>query len=254
MLQDATQPAPPNKPYQGEAHVALLDKLGYVPDDQEGYGSVSQTEEDCLAYAALAGVSEALGRKADARLLRRRALFYRNLFDSDTKFLRPRLSDGSWYAPFDPAGEHGYVEGTGWHYRWLAAQDAAGLIALMGGDGAFNAELDKFFAYPKPQWTGKFYNPYNETDLQAPFLYDYSGQPWKTEARVRELLADAYGTAAERHPRQRRLRDHVRLVRAFRPGPVPGRPHPAHAGDVQPAVPPRRRPPVRALYGPADRD
>ena len=86
------------------------------------------------------------------------------------------------------------MEGSGWHYRWLAAQDAAGLIALMGGDDAFNAQMDQFFAYPKPEWNNRYYNPYNETDLQAPFLYDYSGQPWKTQARVRELLADAYGT------------------------------------------------------------
>ena len=73
-------------------------------------------------------------------------------------------------------------------------QDMAGLIGLFGGDEPFNAELDKFFAYAHPTWTGQFYNPYNETDLQAPFLYDYSGTPWKTQSRVRELLADAYGT------------------------------------------------------------
>ena len=73
-------------------------------------------------------------------------------------------------------------------------QDMAGLIALFGGDDPFNAELDKFFGYTHPGWTGQYYNPYNETDLQAPFLYDYSGAPWKTQARVRELLADAYGT------------------------------------------------------------
>ena len=99
----------------------LLDKIGYIPDDKEGYGSVSQTEEDCLAYAALASVADVAGHKADAACLRRRALFYRNLFDPETKFLRPRPADGSWYAPFDPTQEHGYVEGTGWHYRWLAA-------------------------------------------------------------------------------------------------------------------------------------
>ncbi len=119
---------------------------------------------------------------------------YRNLFDPETKFLRPKLADGTWYGPFDPTKEHGYVEGTGWHYRWLAMQDMAGLIKLFGGDEPFNTEMDKFFSYPKPAWSGQYYNPYNETDLQAPFLYDYSGAPWKTQARVRELLADAYGT------------------------------------------------------------
>ena len=194
MLKDATQSPPPNKPYGGQSNIAFMDTVGYIPDDKEGYGSVSQTEEDCIAYAALASVAAALDRPADARMLSTRALNYRNLFDPATKFLRPRLADGAWYGPFDPAKEHGYVEGTGWHYRWLAPQDVGGLIGLFGGDGPFNAELDKFFAYDHPAWSGRFYNPYNETDLQAPFLYDYSGSPWKTQARVRELLADAYGT------------------------------------------------------------
>jgi len=194
MVLDATQPAPGGKPYQGEANVQSMDTVGYIPDDKEGYGSVSQTEEDCLAYAALASVSASLGKGADARFFAKRALLYRNLFDPETKFLRPRLADGTWYKPFDPTQEHGYVEGTGWHYRWLAPQDVAGLIALFGGDVPFNAEMDKFFGYAHPTWAGQFYNPYNETDLQAPFLYDYSGAPWKTQARVRELLADAYGT------------------------------------------------------------
>ncbi len=194
MVLDATRPAPPGKPYQGESNVQYMDTLGYIPDDKEGYGSVSQTEEDCLAYASLASVAASLGKTADAAFFAKRAKLYRNLFDPETRFLRPRLADGTWYGPFDPAKEHGYVEGTGWHYRWLAMQDMAGLIGLFGGDGPFNAELDKFFAYAHPTWTGQFYNPYNETDLQAPFLYDYSGAPWKTQARVRELLADAYGT------------------------------------------------------------
>ena len=194
MVKDATQPPPPNKPFGGEGNVAYMDTLGYIPDDKEGYGSVSQTEEDCYAYAALASVAASLGKTRDAAFLTQRALNYRHLFDPETKFLRPKLADGSWYKPFDPTQEHGYVEGTGWHYRWLVQHDVGGLITLFGGDAPFNIELDKFFGYTHPTWTGQYYNPYNETDLQAPFLYDYSGAPWKTQARVRELLADAYGT------------------------------------------------------------
>ncbi|MBV9852209.1 MAG: GH92 family glycosyl hydrolase [Armatimonadetes bacterium] len=192
MMKDATQPPPPGKPYGGESNVHYMDQVGYIPDDKEGYGSVSQTEEDCIAYSALASVAASLGRAGDAAYLSKRALNYRNLFDPDTKFLRPRLLNGQWQAPFDPAQEHGYVEGSAWHYRWLAPQDVAGLIRLMGGDDAFNAEMDKFFSYPHPVWDDHYYNPYNETDLEAPFLYDFSGVPWKTQARVRELQADAY--------------------------------------------------------------
>jgi predicted alpha-1,2-mannosidase len=200
MLKDATLPAPPGKPYQGESNVAWMDRVGYIPDDKETYGSVSQTEEDCLAYAALASVAEALGKTDDAASLRKRALGYRNLFDPATRFLRPRTTDGTWVAPFDPAQDHGYVEGSALHYRWLVPQDVAGLIRLFGGDDAFNTQLDAFFAYPHPEWDSHYYNPYNEPDLQAPFLYDYSGEPWKTQAVVRSLLAQAYLTTPEGIP------------------------------------------------------
>ena len=171
-----------------------MNQVGYIPDDKEGYGSVSQTEEDCIAYASLSHVAQSLGLIQNAQFLRQRALNYRNLFDPTTKFLRPKLLDGTWYSPFDGAQERGYVEGSAWQYRWLAPQDMAGLIALFGGNAAFNAQLDQFFAYPHVEWDEVHYNPYNEPDLQAPFLYDYSGAPWKTQARVRELLADAYNT------------------------------------------------------------
>jgi predicted alpha-1,2-mannosidase len=194
MVKDATVAPPPNEPYAGESNVRYMSTLGYIPDDKEGYGSVSQTEEDCLAYAALSSLSKSLGKDDEASFFAERSLGYRNLFDPSTKFLRPRLTDGSWYAPFDPTQEHGYVEGTGWHYRWLAMHDMPWLIAGFGGDDAFNAELDQFFGYPHPEWVGGYYNPYNEPDLEAPFLYDYSGAPWKTQARVRELEADAYNT------------------------------------------------------------
>lgn len=200
MWKDATQRPPPGKPYGGESNVEYIDKLGYIPDDKESYGSVSQTEEDCYAYAALSYVADSLGKASDAAYMRKRALSYKNLFDPETKFLRPRLADGTWRAPFDPSKEPGYVEGTGWHYRWLAPQDVSGLINLFGGDAAFNAAMDTFFGYAAPSWSGQFYNPYNETDLQAPFLYNWSGAPYKTQSRVRELLADAYKTKPDGIP------------------------------------------------------
>jgi predicted alpha-1,2-mannosidase len=200
MYKDATQPAPGGKPYQGEANVQWMDKVGYIPDDKEGYGAVSQTEEDCYAYAALASVAASLGKTDDAALLHKRALNYRNVFDPETKFLRPRKADGTWVTPFDPASDQHYVEGTAWHYRWLATQDMHGLIGLFGGDDAFNTQLDAFFAYPHPEWVGQYYNPYNETDLEAPFLYDYSGAPWKSQAQVRKLIGEVYKTTPDGIP------------------------------------------------------
>ena len=200
MLLDATTSPPPGKPYYGESNIKYMDTIGYIPDDKEGYGAVSQTQEDCIAYAALATVAQSLGKTADAKMLTARAMNYKNVFDPDTKFFRPRNADGTWVSPFDPVSEAHYVEGSGWHYRWLVPEDVQGMINLFGGDETFNTELAKFFGYTKPSWDDHFYNPLNETDLEAPWLADYSGQPWMTQSRVRELMRDAYRTTPDGIP------------------------------------------------------
>lgn len=191
MLKDATTPAPPHKPYAGESAIKYMNQVHYIPDDKEQYGSVSQTEEDCVAYAALAQVEKSLGKTSDARMLIKRALYYRNLFNPKTDFLQPKLLNGKWRTPFHPTQQRGYVEGSAWQYRWLVPQDLHGLIKLMGGDKTFDKNLDAFFQRIVA-WNGRYYNPENETDLEAPFLYDYAGQPWNTQSLVRRLLKDVY--------------------------------------------------------------
>jgi predicted alpha-1,2-mannosidase len=191
MLKDATE-APPAGALYGEADIDDMNTAGYIPDDHCSYGSVSQTEEDCIAYAALAPLADSLGRLSDSQMLQKRAMNYKNVFNPGTGFMQPRLGDGTWRTPFDPAQSEGYVEGSGWQYLWLVPHDVRGLITLIGGDTSFNAKLDTFFAYPKPEWTGAFYNPYNEPDLQAPFLYDWSGAPAKSQAQVRKILGEVY--------------------------------------------------------------
>ncbi len=191
MLKDATQAPPRGKPYAGESNIGYINKLHYDPQDKEGYGSVSQTEEDCYAYSALAGLAQELGKDADAQMLRKRAMYYRNLFDPNTHWMRPRNVNGSWAAPFTPSQSSGYVEGTGWQYQWLVPHDVTGLVNLMGRQ-LFNQRLDLFF-HVINQWNDTNYNPYNEPDLQAPFLYNWSGKPWKTQSLVRRLCASVYG-------------------------------------------------------------
>lgn len=201
LLTDATEPAPPNQPYRGESNVQYMNQVGYIPDDKEGYGSVSQTQEDCIAYAALASVAADLGKAEDATMLTKRSLNYRNVFDPQTKYFRPRLLSGEWRAPFAPPTQRdGYVEGSAAQYRWLAPHDVAGMIDLFGGDDFFNKELDTFFSQFRRDWGGAFYTPDNETDLQAPFLYNFSGQPWKTQELVRRLVREEYGTGPEGIP------------------------------------------------------
>ncbi len=201
MLKDATQAPPPGKPYVGQEGIQWINKLHYVPNDKMSYGSVSQIQEDCIAYASLYYLARQLGKTQDAKMLYQRALYYRNVFDHQDRFFRPRNADGEWVPNFDPARERhekgspptGFIEGSGWHYQWFAPADLAWVIHAMGKN-LFNQRLEKFFSYPKPGWYGQYYNPYNETDLQAPFEFNFSGMPWETQRVVRRVLKENYTT------------------------------------------------------------
>lgn len=191
MFKDATEAPPPNRTYIGEEGIEWMNKVHYIPDDKVRYGSVSQTQEDGEAYASLYYLAKALGRTADAKTMYDRALYYRNVFDPEDRFFRPRDADGQWVPNFDPTKDHGFIEGSGWHYQWMAQWDMAWLVKAMGTD-LFNQRLTEFFDYPKPGWYGQYYNPYNETDLEAPFEFNFSGEPWETQRVVRRVLKENY--------------------------------------------------------------
>ncbi|MGB7189537.1 MAG: glycoside hydrolase domain-containing protein, partial [Acidobacteriaceae bacterium] len=109
-------------------------------------------------------------------------------------------ADGQWVEPFDPSqDEHGFIEGSGWHYQWFAPWDMAWLIHAMGPE-QFNQRLSTFFDYKKPGWYGQYYNPYNETDLEAPFEFNFSGQPWMSQRVVRRILSENYPDAPDGIP------------------------------------------------------
>lgn len=192
MLRDATQSPPPGKPYQGEGAIQWINQLHYVPDDKERYGSVSQLQEDAIAYASLYRLAANIGKTNDAKMLYLRALYYRNLFDPEDRYFRPRNADGQWVQNFDPSlNEHGFIEGSGWHYQWFAPADMAWLIHAVGPD-LFNSRLTTFFSYKVPGWYDNYYNPYNETDLEAPFEFNFSGKPWESQRVVRRILRENY--------------------------------------------------------------
>jgi len=192
MYKDATEAAPPGKPYQGEEGIDWINQVHYVPNDKVKYGSVSQIQEDCIAYASLYYLAKDLGKTADAQKFYDRALYYRNVYNSQDGFFRPRDTNGDWVPNFNPSQEeHGFIEGTGWHYQWLEPGDLAWVIHSVG-QARFNSRLDNFFSYKKPGWYGQYYNPYNETDLEAPFEFNFSGEPWRTEEVVRRVLRENY--------------------------------------------------------------
>jgi predicted alpha-1,2-mannosidase len=192
MLLDSTETPPTDKPYTGQAGIQWINRVHYVPNDKVDYGSVSQIQEDGIAYASLYRLAKVLGKSYDARTLYQRALYERNVFDNKDRFFRPRNADGQWIEPFDPSqGDHGFIEGSGWDYQWMAPWDMAWLIRAVEPDH-FNQRLNEFFNYKEPGWNGQYYNPYNEADLEAPFEFNFSGQPWESQRTVRRILAENY--------------------------------------------------------------
>jgi predicted alpha-1,2-mannosidase len=185
-------------------------------DTDPAHGA-SATMEYALADCALSQMAAALGRKDDAADLAARGRNWRNVWDAATVdgpfkgFPRPRLEDGSWYvAPdggYSPRSQSGFHEGTAWQYQWLVPQDVPGLVAALGGKSAASKRLDVFFAYDtlaadplhaaRKQWVvGAYdyynqyrYNPNNEPDLHAPWMYELIGQPWKTAMVLRAAQA-----------------------------------------------------------------
>lgn len=167
-------------------------KYGYVPLEdpvREAFHrgeQVSRTLEYAYDDFVLANMARALGKSSDEKLLLERAKNYRNVIDPETGFARGRHADGTWATPFDPAGKYPYItEGLPFQYTFFVPQDIEGLIGLTGGREGFIQKLDTLFQK-------KFYDHGNEPSHHIAYLYDYSGAPWKTQERVRQLMDEQY--------------------------------------------------------------
>lgn len=169
-------------------------KYGYIPLEdsvQEAFHKkeqVSRTLEYAYDDFCLAQVAKKMGKQEDYDYFMRRSQNYRNVFDPAVNNMNGRFANGTFTKDFDKNKKMFYItEGTPWQYNWYVPQDVSGLIGLMGGKEKFNSTLDDFFAQGQ-YWHG------NEPGQQIPFLYTYSGQPWKSTRNVREILKTEYGT------------------------------------------------------------
>jgi predicted alpha-1,2-mannosidase len=183
-------------------------RLGWVPSDEEGE-SVSKTLEYSYDDWCVSRLAKALGREEDERAFRRRAGQWRDVFDPATGFARPRLADGTFASPFDPARYgvsarwHDYTEGNAWQYTFAAQHDPEGYARALGGRAALETKLDALFSTPLDAGaaglpvdvTGLIgqYAHGNEPSHHLAYLYTYAGAPWKTEERVRQILDTLYG-------------------------------------------------------------
>lgn len=178
---------------------------GYI-DMEDQRESVSKTLEYAYDDWCIAIMAKALGSSDDYRRYIERAQFYKNVFDSESGFARPR-NNGSWLSPFDPREvNRNFTEANSWQYSFFVPQDISGLIDIMGGSEKFSRKLDQLFTaeskttgFEQLDITG-FIGQYahgNEPSHHIAYLYDYSGQPWKTQYRVRQIMDTFYNATPD---------------------------------------------------------
>jgi predicted alpha-1,2-mannosidase len=189
----------------------LYNKLGYVPYDKGINESGARTLEYAYDDWCIYKLGKALSRP-DKELApyKKHAMNYKNLFDKSILLMRGRMSDGTFIAPFNPLkwGDT-FTEGNSWHYTWSVFHDPQGLINLMGGKDTFNKMMDSIFVQ-SPVFDDSYYHfviheiremqimnfgQYahgNQPIQHALYLYDYSGQPWKTQYWTHQVMNRLY--------------------------------------------------------------
>ena len=179
-------------------------KLGYVPIDREPEAA-SKTVEYAYDDWTIARMARAVGRNDVAATFEQRARNWRNSFDAKSGFVRARKVDGSFRAPFDPTAiNYGsdYTEGNAWQYSWFVPQDQAALTTELGGDAATVAKLDAMFDYDNSKLDyshaediagliGQYIHG-NEPSHHVAYLYSYAGAPWRTQARLKQIVESQY--------------------------------------------------------------
>lgn len=185
--------------YVGNRNLETYMRLGYVPADE---GPVSNTLEYAYDDWCVAQMARSLGEMEDYAYFMQRAQNYRNVYDPSIGYVRPKHAGGPWLQAFVPIigavgkednfGSRDYVEGNAWQFTWFVPHDVQGLIGLMGIDD-FNRRLSEGFAQ-SGNFVSEFVNHSNQPNMQASWLFNYSGKPWLTQKWVREVLDTYYGT------------------------------------------------------------
>lgn len=186
-------------------------RLGYVPYDVDINENVARTLEYAYDDWCIYQLGKKLGKpQKEIEVYKKRALNYRNVFDNEFRLMRGRNKDGSFQSPFNPLkwGD-AFTEGNAWHYTWSVFHDPQGLINLMGGKESFNTMMDSVFNVP-PLFDDSYYKQViheiremqimnmgnyahgNQPIQHMIYLYNYSGQPWKAQYRLREVMDKLY--------------------------------------------------------------
>ena len=185
--------------------------IGYVPYDKGINESAARTLDYAYDDWCIYQLGKALGKpESEIGIFAQRALNYRNLFDPEHRLMRRHTADRTFQTPFNPLKWcDAFTEGNSWHYTWSVFHDPKGLMNLMGGKQEFNHMLDSVFAVP-PVFDESYYGQViheiremqimnmgnyahgNQPVQHMIYLYDYSGEPWKAQHWIREVIDRLY--------------------------------------------------------------
>jgi predicted alpha-1,2-mannosidase len=217
LLKGATQEGvSANAEYIERQALSAYLQLGYVPHDgtelstgavtsmfgqtDRIWGSAATSLEYVTADFAIAQFAAALGDTETCEIFLDRSKGWRKLFNPETGFIQPRFSDGVFKTPFDPASLEGYVEGNGAQYTWLVPHDLAGLTDVLGGRSATTQRLDEFFTELNAGPEAPFAFLGNEPNAMTPWIYDWLGQPFRTQELVRRAILALYNDSPSGYP------------------------------------------------------
>lgn len=195
----------------GRYGVNYYNKLGYIPYNVGVNENVARTLEYSYADWCIWKLAQSLGRpQEEINRFAKRALYYQNVFDQSVNFMRGRNEDGTFQSPFRPdKWGDAFTEGSSWHYTWCVFHDPQGLSNLMGGREKMAQRLDEVFTTP-PTFDYSYYKKQiheitemiignlgqyahgNQPIQHAIYLYNYLGQPWKAQYRVRLVMDKLY--------------------------------------------------------------
>ena len=195
----------------GRAGVEYYNRLGYVPYDVQINENAARTLEYAYDDFAIYQLGKALNKpKKEIEIYKKRSLNYKNLFDPENNLMRGKNKNGEFMSPFNPfKWGDAFTEGNSWHYSWSVFHDMQGLVDLMGGKDVFISQLDNVFELP-PIFDDSYYGGViheiremqianmgqyahgNQPIQHMAYLYNYVGQPWKSQYWVREILDRMY--------------------------------------------------------------
>ncbi|QXV65261.1 GH92 family glycosyl hydrolase [Mucilaginibacter sp. 21P] len=202
----------------GRGHAQFYNENGYIPYSQQTLGATAQSLE--YAYDDFCGytLAKSVGNKTYMDAFGKNMYNYKTLYDPGTRFMRAKDDKGKWVEPFDPLAWGGpYTEGNAWHWEWSVFHDINGLINLMGGNKNFTAKIDSVFSQPSTIVPGEYgsvihemtemalikmgqYAHGNQPIQHMIYLYNYAGEPWKSQYYARKVTDKLYNATENGYP------------------------------------------------------